>query len=465
MLTKYYKNELLIIEELKSSMPFTLIVQNISINNAILKKNIGKGFTIVFSSDQVDLEVGNQITCELISDKQTINVKKAYVKSSGFDSEKRPFHKYEIAVQNFELNKSLPSLEYYCRKIIPIESDSIFKNIFYEQVFTGEKIRRRGLIKIQIQEFEFSIFTIKENDKSNLFIDSDQRMPVKIFQELSWSLLVGIGYFLGHLVQNEEFNFYYPSEEFLGFNAISYNILRDSIRTIYHPIDSNSYGWIQDHNVAKFYYDILKEVPSVQVSKLCSIVHLNSEIRAILLLIQEAMKSSLLSMPAGLSVALEGLTEFYYNNNQAKMNPIKDKFVFKELRHELLVLLETYKGRSEIENYSTLETKINELNSPLNSDKLRAPFTMLGIELSKLDEEIISYRNDFLHGNINLTAPKRKSKKSYSMDTFEVSLRLYTLLNCIILKMINYDGYILNHAKIQEKGIGKNFNEDYYRKI
>lgn len=40
-------------------------------------------------------------------------------------------------------------------------------------------------------------------------------------------------------------------------------------------------------------------------------------------------------------------------------------------------------------------------------------------------------------------------------------MRLLTLLNAIVMKMIGYNGYILNHAKIQNPLL----IEDYYKEI
>ena len=104
-----------------------------------------------------------------------------------------------------------------------------------------------------------------------------------------------------------------------------------------------------------------------------------------------------------------------------------------------------------------------EINSPTNREKLKAPFVILKIPLTKIDEEVIEHRNDFLHGNINLKP--RRQKKVYTMDNNEISLRLITLLNMILMKMCGYHGYIVNYVKVQEWGMDKSINEEYFREI
>lgn len=51
------------------------------------------------------------------------------------------------------------------------------------------------------------------------------------------------------------------------------------------------------------------------------------------------------------------------------------------------------------------------------------------------------------------------------MDSFEISMRLLTLLNMILMKMAGYEGYVINHAKAQEQGLKKILNEEYCREI
>jgi len=166
---------------------------------------------------------------------------------------------------------------------------------------------------------------------------------------------------------------------------------------------------------------------------------------------------------AGLSVALEGLTEYFYEKNEPALQPIIKKKTSQDLIKELKKVLSTYEAHPDVQSYGTLLTKIEQLNAPTNSEKLKAPFKILNIPLSEIDQETIDYRNDFLHGNINLKP--RKGKKSYSMSAFEIALRLLTLLNAVILKKVGYDSFILNHVKLQEGGIIKHISEPYYREL
>ncbi|NJO24788.1 MAG: hypothetical protein HC867_01865 [Bacteroidia bacterium] len=145
------------------------------------------------------------------------------------------------------------------------------------------------------------------------------------------------------------------------------------------------------------------------------------------------------------------------------IKPIKDAGLATAFKKGLAVILEKYKEIEGFSGYEIMHSKIANINSPTNREKLKCPFTVLNILLTPVDEEVIEYRNDFLHGNINLNV--KKGKKKYAMDSFEISMRLLTLLNMILMKMVRYQGYIINHVKTQEKGLKKTINEEYYREI
>lgn len=181
-----------------------------------------------------------------------------------------------------------------------------------------------------------------------------------------------------------------------------------------------------------------------------------------ILLLIEAVSRSLLLMPAGLSVVLEGLSEYFFRLGGEKLKPISQKALSKQIISEMEKVLSNYRETEGIANYTVLEQKIKMLNSPTNREKLKFPFTYLGINLSPLDEEVIEFRNDFLHGNINLHP---KKGKKIEMDSFEISLRLLTLINTVFMKMIGFEGYILNHTRLQQAGLRKKIKELPFIKI
>lgn len=431
-----------------------------------LKKLKPKGFILEVSSfDYLRLDAGDNIKLLVSAKNIQLKVEDAFVSNIGasFTQTSRN-HTIKIKIHEFENKSSLAKTQYYFRKIIPIKTSFDFYNTITDQSYEHDgQIITRGLVHCEIASKPFHVFVVENDKKKYLVMDCMDKLTFEEFSELTWSILVTIGYLTGHLLQDEDYTFYYKNRHHKRHVNFGYSQRRDSIKSFYTPINANPYAWVKDKKIASKYYGNIKEISSFQLSALCNIVHQEDDIKAIVLLINESISRSLLMMPAGLSVALEGLSEFFWSKNMETIKPIKPPKLASAFIDELTEILEKYKSIEGFTGYDIMQAKISNINSPTNREKLKSPFTVLKISLTPVDEEVIEYRNDFLHGNINLNV--RKGKKKYAMDSFEISMRILTLLNMILMKMAGYQGYVINHAKTQENGLKKVISEDYYREI
>lgn len=287
-------------------------------------------------------------------------------------------------------------------------------------------------------------------------------MAYEVFADYSYSLLVSFGYVTGLFPQNEGYFFSYDTIEMNKPKQFLYSEFRDSIYSFYHPIYSNAHGYIRDNKTAEKEQKDLRVMTTNEFSLLCQKVHANSEFLAILLLILESSTSSLLVMPSGFSIALEGLTELFVRENEDKIAPIKNKTHAENLRDELLELLNSHIENIGEDAVHIISKKILNVNQPTNRDKLIKPFELLGFILTEDDKKAINHRNDFLHGKITLS---ESDDSIGEKKTYHVALRLYTLLSVLILKPIGYDNKIVNYPKIHEIASLDTVKETYYRKI
>lgn len=368
-----------------------------------------------------------------------------------------------IKVTGFYENAFRQDKTYYCRKVIPITSGS---KIDFYTVIENEPYKTDGgkayqnLIPITLLNFQFHIFLYKINEQQFIIIDCLQEIAPELFSDLAWSIIVGVGYLLGHLPQNEEYTFYYSDKDLKKIVTYKYRILRPTYKSLVHPVSSNPSSWI-DNPQDKKYDTKYEHVSYMQLGKLCEMIHIENDIKAIIILVLESMTRSMLLMPAGLSIALEGLSTYFYDKNETQFRPITDENLAKEFRKELNGILKKYSNSKSFQGVNILKNKIDQINQAANADKLEAPFKILNIPLSNIDKEVLKYRNAFLHGNITL----KSGKKKYKMRETEVAYRLYTLINCIILKMIGFNSPILNQAKIQSQPNDFMVNEDFVRNI
>lgn len=463
---KYVSSNIDFINTLESTKKVKVNNSRSIINKVgILKKNRPKGYELDIASEAHGrLDVGSNITAIAENKNIALKITDAYVRNVGSSIKKdRQAHKMQLHIFSFCSKNFCSNRSYYFRSIVHITKKFSFYNIIEDESFYNDEFSSRGLLKARFGGHEVQIYVIERDNKKYLCTDCTTKIPAEVFLDFNWAGKVALGYLLGYLSQDDEYFFAFTDKSMTHTSGFIYRQQRDSIRTIYTPINTNPYGWKMKEGIAKKYYGKIKEINSAQFSKLCELSYKEEDIKAILLLITESISRSLLLMPAGLSVALEGLSSYFYHSDTEKLKPIKEKNLAKSFIFELNVLLAKYKAEKEFTGSEIILSKIQNINSPTNREKLKAPFSYQGITLSAVDEEIIEYRNDFLHGNINLKP--QKGKKSYTMDSFEISLRLLTLLNMCIMKMAGYNGYIINHVKTQEKGLSKKINEDYYRKI
>ncbi|MBS1512836.1 MAG: hypothetical protein JST86_18480 [Bacteroidetes bacterium] len=431
-----------------------------------LKKLKPKGFVLEVSSfDYLHLDTGDHVKPAVSGKNIKFKVTDAFISNKGasFTPTNRN-HDIKIKIHDFKSKSSRFKAAYYFRKVIPIKTSFHFHSIISDQSYEHDGgVSTRGLVQLEVCLKSFHVFEVEHNKKIYLVMDCLDKLTIDDFSEITWSVSVALGYLTGHLLQDEEYTFYYLTKQHRRLVNYEYSQSRDSIKSFYTPVNANPYAWVKRNKTANFYYGKITEVTPVQLSTLCNLIHKEDDIRAIVLLITESISRSLLLMPAGLSVALEGLSEFFWSKNMKTIKPIKDAGLASSFKKELTTILEKYKEMEGFSGYEIMLSKITNINSPTNREKLKSPFTVLNILLTPVDEEVIEYRNDFLHGNINLNV--RKGKKKYAMDSFEISMRLLTLLNMILMKMSGYKGYIINHAKTQERGLKKIINEEYYREI
>ena len=464
---KHIIEELQLIENLSKTRKVRIAIgKKNKQKTGYLKKLKPKGFVLEVSSfDYLHLDTGDNIKPVVSGKNVQFKVTDAFIsnKCASFTQTSRN-HSIKIKIHEFKNKSSRSQTTYFFRKVIPIKTSFHFHNIISDQSYEHDGgISTIGLVQLEVCSKTFHVFEVENNKKRYLVMDCLDKLTIDYFSEITWSVSVTLGYLTGHLLQDEEFTFYYRTKQHRRLVNYEYSQRRDSIKSFYTPVNANPYSWVKRNKAADFYYGKITEITPVQLSTLCNLIHKEYDIKAIVLLITESISRSLLMMPAGLSVALEGLSEFFWSKNMETIKPIEDAGLATAFKKELAVILEKYKEMEGFSGYETMISKIANINSPTNREKLKSPFTVLNILLTPVDEEVIEYRNDFLHGNINLNV--RKGKKKYTMDSFEISMRLLTLLNMILMKMAGYQGYIINHAKTQEKGLKKIINEEYYREI
>lgn len=359
--------------------------------------------------------------------------------------------------------------KYYYRVVIPLERELELHYKIEETRFTTDLgyYTRTGTTATLAAE-PIKVCCIHRNKTEHfLVIDSPIKQNFDEFAEKSNAVKVGLGYLTGFYTGNQGYFFAYTAKDMKTPKHFRCVQFRNSMKSGYSPITSNAYSYLHRNPLAKKYYPLLRTVSLQEFSLLCEKIYNSLEFSSTLVLMLESSVASLLFMPGGYAIALETMSDLIIGSRKLKLAPIKDKALSKNIRKQLLELIEKECSSIAPDDLKVLRTRVEQINQTTNKARLRAPFELLGITLLEEDLKVLETRNDFLHGRVpDLTgAGKNRTTDRINKDLYYASMRFYTLLNMLILKWIGYDNRVINFPKIHEGFTGIALNEEPYRSV
>jgi hypothetical protein len=364
----------------------------------------------------------------------------------------KPNLKYTIALQNITKGNQ-PKKSYY-RMIIPTDKTILTAFFLPVQSFNYENASALGMIKTNIDESYYDIYEVSYSNDKYLLIDCNDIIEASRFYDQTISILISLGFITSHFIQNECYILSSKTLDFKHIEYIEYKSLRESISLPFNFLDSNSYNHFEIQE-AEEHMDEMPFIAQKHLDNLFTLCYQNLEIQNCLFVFISSSNYPLDTQPACLSVAMEGICNFIMQKNTDVVNPVKDKLIFKEIKKELLATLEKYKSKVDNEGYSILKIKIENINSPTNQEKLTKPFNLLGIKLKKYEKVAIGNRNNFLHSRIEYEIGREiRNKSSIAFQLFFTTSVLSRLFFMLILKLIDYDGNIVNNLKSYEHIFG-----------
>ncbi len=459
-------------------------------------RDFDKGFSGNFKSrssylnnlENVDLKIKKD---EVVIDFKTVNKKtKKHISwdSKTFNNVRLFTPKYDLTIEKLYswgwftgFTNSINSMSFskkdkkYFKFIIPLESDINFSFQFEKFFFQNDYANWSSMgTSILIDDEDFFILQedLKVNNKKYfyLIIESNKKQLYEEFIDKVFSIRVALGYIIGDFRGGRAYVFSYNNKKRDKFTGFLFQSLRKDMKSIYQPINSNPYAWLYSKNrkqVDKIYNKKeLRTLTKDEFSSLCKMCLSNDNFLGILLLMIESGTNSLLISPIIYFAALEQLGNIV--SKQKPVFPIHNKNDAGLLIEKLLNIVEEFESTTIEKKYdlSPIKRRVHNINQETNSDKLVLCFEKLKIELLKDDLTIIKARNSLMHGNYpNIRKKKNRTIKDKDLDMYYISIRIYTLLNMLILKYIGYDNYVINFSKIYEKNTGYFVNEDFYRKV
>ncbi|WP_118951256.1 hypothetical protein [Taibaiella helva] len=438
------------------------------LNSKLIHNN--KGYKLTFSLNRPITSnlVGEVIKkVEFIEKKDTFIIDSLFLNSTNLDGD------YEGAINAFYSKGFTVKQAYYHRLIIPLEKEIAFHFNLEDCTFNTDLgyVSRTG-VKALINSETIYANVIHQGSPKRYYlsIESQLKQTFEEFSDKAFAVQKGIGYLCGHLAGGEGYFFVYSKQKMEIPKYYGYHDIRPPIRSIYTPLHTNPYGYLdKKKNLAEKYYKnkTLQPVSFHQFSILCQRLYDSLEFSSAILLMLESCLATLLFMPGGFAIVLENLSDIIMADDKLKLAPIKDKNLSKTIRKECTDVVQKYSASISSEDLKVLLGRIEQINQTTNKERLRAPFKKLGISLLPEDIKVLESRNDFLHGRVPdfTNEGATRSLDRINQDLYYASMRFYTLLNMLILKWIGFDNYVLNHPKIREIQCGIKLKEDYYRKL
>lgn len=298
----------------------------------------------------------------------------------------------------------------------------------------------------------------KSTGRCFLVINSSTRQNLNGFRDKAFSILIGLGYVLGHFVGGRGYYFAYSNTRMDEICHFLHAQLRKSLRSVYHPIYANAHGYIDNNKSAEQIHKKLRPLSIPELSQLCQKIDQSLDFASACLSVIEASTASLFPMACGYAVALESLSKIILVEQEGQngsIDPIVDKKLAKTLIAELLKTLNQVCPSPPLpqDSLTPLKIRIQNVNQKTNMNTLKAPFELYGVKLTDEDIRVLKTRNDLLHGQMPLLDRKKDKNdiEGLNKDLFYAAERLYTLVNIQILKHIGFTGWIVNYPKFHEK--------------
>jgi hypothetical protein len=299
-------------------------------------------------------------------------------------------------------------------------------------------------------------------------IDSLYKLSIDEFIKYTYAIRLCFAFLSGKFYRDEVVFLASGNADFSTIDNFDYRVESPSVITNNQIINPNFFfdqyrqkkksskeNWKQHHNMFS----------TKNFSSLCEKVLESPELmRSIELIVNAGNTNDPIQKGALYSVSIETITEYFKSKNESAFKPISDKRTWRKFLKLAKESLEEIKPEIDEMGYKILNSKIENLNSSTNRDKLIKPFELHGIILTEDELSTLEHRNSYLHGG----QPKDIKWKT-EMDI--IALKLHSLVGMLLLKSIGYSGHFIHlpawhilHDR-EAKSIMEKMNFEVFKKV
>jgi len=272
-------------------------------------------------------------------------------------------------------------------------------------------------------------------------IDSIDKITIELFQQVSYAIRLCFAFLSGKFYKGETILVSSDTSDFSKINYFDYQVEQPSIITgnqIINPTFFFGQYSKKDKETQEQWKEFHNMFDPEIFSSICNKVLDSPELmRSIELIINAGSINDPIQKGALYSVSIETITELLKTENKKVFKPIQESRIWKPFYKDLKTCLNGIKGSISEEGYKTLNSKLANINSPTNREKLEKPFKLVGIDLTQTELESLEQRNSYLHGG-------QPEDRSWSTMSNLNALKLHYLIGMLILKYFDYSGHYIN---------------------
>ena len=339
----------------------------------------------------------------------------------------------------------------YYRAILPIKHLNPFSFELYDsKCYTQINEQRRNIILFSfitctIANEAFDIF----KDEGFIIIESKVKLGYEVFKTKVDYLLECIGFFSGVFIHDECFCFSCDDSSFSRIIGIRYKKLSGSIQTDLTLISQErelNEVIFPNRKADGFCSFIKQSVFDEMLNRLCE-KETGRKLENLLFVLMYSSTYSLDTRSICLSAAVEGMRRYLEATNaKITKSHIIDKTNTDECKRFINALRSDFEGKI-IDSYVN---KCFRLNKP-NDELLFEPFSLFEVSIDEKDKDAIKARNTFLHGAMpSFDKVENKTIEVEAKKLSALSIRQFSMCYILLLKIIGYEGYIMNYRKLAD---------------
>ena len=185
-------------------------------------------------------------------EKETIILNSVYINKFSNES-------LEGSINQLHSEKFSKSKKQYFKFVIPNSKSLNIHNQIENTVFKND-YRMHSSLATKINLVDDEIFILEEKDENKnkyLIIESRRKQTYKEFSNKTFAIRIALGYVTGYFAGNKGYFFSYSNAKLENYNDYYFTSLRDEIKTLMNPINTNPFSWLNDNKkVAEKYYKL-----------------------------------------------------------------------------------------------------------------------------------------------------------------------------------------------------------------